>query len=437
MTPNLSRRRLLEAVALSAALVGVPRAANAAPEMRREQSGSRQEQSTLSVAILDDHWAALEPYAKVYAETSGIEIEATPLAYEELYSQLSLALTQRAPTFDVVSLVDPWVPQFASFLSPIEIDSDLADSFVPVSLSVCRYPDDAQPCALPWLGEAQSFAFWSNWLGKFDLQTLETWDQVVETATTVAEQLDIEGDFAAFGMRTLTGHQLVESFDPVLHGYGVNLIDPDTSVPQLDTPEALAALEAFLTLAALSSEESSAAGAADNAQKFVSGAIAMMANVWSSDLLAAPNAEVLPDAGTLASTLQPAQSGVARKSMTGIWVAGIPVGSLAPDLARAFTTWMVSLEAQAVLPSVGLPPVRTEVLNDPALLDRFPDLTSVADLLERATPRPRSPFYPQLEQLVATELAKAVSGELAGVDALKNANVAIREFLVREGVLDA
>jgi ABC-type glycerol-3-phosphate transport system substrate-binding protein len=58
-------------------------------------------------------------------------------------------------------------------------------------------------------------------------------------------------------------------------------------------------------------------------------------------------------------------------------------------------------------------------------------------MLGAATPRSRSPFYPQLEQLVGAELQRAVSGDETGDVAMKNANVALREFLVREGVLTA
>ncbi len=56
----------------------------------------QQDSNPLAIALLDDHWQALEPLAKQFTETSGIEITATALNYDDLYGQVSLALTQRA-----------------------------------------------------------------------------------------------------------------------------------------------------------------------------------------------------------------------------------------------------------------------------------------------------------------------------------------------------
>ncbi len=72
----------------------------------------------------------------------------------------------------------------------------------------------------------------------------------------------------------------------------------------------------------------------------------MMSNFWSSDLLAARTVDIeLVESGPLASTLQPAQPGVAHQTMTGVWLAGIPAGSLAADAARGFLTWLTGARA--------------------------------------------------------------------------------------------
>lgn len=387
--------------------------------------------------MLDRHWKAIEPLADDYAADAGIELKVSPLEYDELYTQLSLALTQRAGTFDVVLLSDAWIPQFATFLTQLDISSDQAAGFVPVSFELGRYPTDSLPCALPWLGETQFFVSRPEWLQRAGHVPPVTWDDTVECATVVAEQLEPDGDLAAFGIRSLDGHQLVDSFLPVLRGFGKNLIDTESSIPQLDTAEALAAMQVFMNLVALSPEESAAVDAPDNAERFAAGQISMMANFWSSDLLSARLEPPVSDAGPLASTLQPAQAGIEHRTMSGVWLAGIPVGSHAPDVARKFLGWLTGRECQAQLPELSLPPVLTDVLEDERLSERFPDLPVLLEMLEKATPRSRSPFYPQLELLVATELQHAVAGDESGEEAMKKANVALREFLVREGVLTA
>jgi len=436
MSIETTRRAFLAtALAIGGVALG-PResGASAGRPMPRSRAG-KQNADTLAIALLDVHWQALEPLTKQFTETSGLEIVATPLGYDDLYGQISLALTQRASTFDVVFLADPWIPQFASFLSPIELPTALRSTLAPVAIDISRYPDASPSCAIPWLGDTQFFAIRSDWLHRANRQPPQSWDETVGTAAAVAEGIDPESDLAAFGSRTRTGHDLVQSFLPILRGYGKGLVDPETSVPQLGTPPALAAMETFLLLAGYGPAESAAKGEPTNAERFAAGQVSMMANYWSSDLLAAHASDATATAGPISSDLQPSQPGVSRQAITGIWLAGIPVGSLRPAAGRAFADWLVSEATQRSLPAVRLPPVRLDVLNDQRILVDYPELAVVRMFLERATPRPRSPFYQQLAQLLATELQKAVSGDVSGADALKNANVAIRQFLVREGVI--
>ena len=437
MSIELTRRTFLgRGLAVGGSALELAGAAHAGwPFTPREAAGAP-ERGTLSIAMLDTHWRVLEPLAKAYGETAGFDLDVTPLDFEALYQQVSLALTQRASTFDIVLLVDSWIPQFASFLSVLEIAPAAEDVIAPVALQVGHFPNDAPVCALPWLGESQCFVSRPDWLERSDRPLPEDWGETIETALHLAAELDSESDLAAFGMRMRNDHERVESFLPILHGYGKSLIDAETSVPQLDTPEALDAMHTYLTLAGLSPMESKSSNAKSNVQRFEEGTVAMMANFWASDLLTVASSVETGEAGPIECTLQPAQAGTARQAMSGIWLAGVPVNSLYPETAFAFLDWLISAELQAELPGLALPPVRTDVLGDEQLNATYPELAAVATMLLQATPRGRSPFYPQLEQLLGAELSKALDGTVTGPDALKNANLALRQFLVREGVLD-
>ncbi len=443
MPPVLTRRSILSAaVALAGPLPFIASVDAAGDRQDSRRPVSMQSAPELSIAVLATHWTALQPLVEAYEESTGIDVDATPLGYDDLYTQTSLALTQRAQTFDVVFLHESWIPQFATFLQPLDVPPN-AGAIAPVAMGLAQYPEDARPCALPWLGETQFFALRPDWLRESELPVPERWDTTVEVASTMAAHLQNDGELAAFGLRTRTGHELVESFLPILRGYGASIIDAETSVPQLDTPPALAAIETFLTLAGLSPIESKATGDLTNPERFAVGRIGMMANYWSSDLLGASNdlkpTRVASDelAAELETALQPAQPGIERQVMTGIWLAGIPAGALQREYAGSFLQWLVSLECQQHLPAAGFPPVRMDVLDSAETVEIFPKVDTARRMLERATPRVRSPFFPQLEQLLASELFDALGGNTTGSEALRNANLAIREFLVREGVLDA
>ena len=123
--------------------------------------------------------------------------------------------------------------------------------------------------------------------------------------------------------------------------------------------------------------------------------------------------------------------------MSGIWLAAIPLGSERPMRARSFLQWLLSEPTQRSMVDVSLPPAMASIYEDDALIDARPYLPRLLDLLAGSTPRPRSPYYPQLELLLASELGAMRDGLQTGEDALRTANIAMREFLAREGVLEA
>ncbi|MCO5221134.1 MAG: hypothetical protein M9947_06045 [Thermomicrobiales bacterium] len=250
----------------------------------------------------------------------------------------------------------------------------------------------------------------------------------------IAAGLDEETSRAGFAISTLSSRDLVNSFLPILRGFGKELIDPESSVPQLDTPEAIAAMQIFEQLILLSPNESPATGELTNAERFSLGDIAMMSNYWATDWLSA-SAGVEPITDDLLATLQPAESEIERTCLPNIWVAGIPQGSLMSAEAQAFVDWLVLASTQEGFAAVGLPPARTDLVLAGELRGLEIPLASVAQLLAQSRIAPRSPYYPQLSRLLGDALARLLAGDLSGSEALREANVAMREFLSREGVL--
>lgn len=432
-----TRRTVLRrsAATLGAAALGYTDATDL--PRRRSMFVAAEDEQPLSVAMLDAHALQMEPLLEALSDSLGFNVEVTMLAYGELYSQLSLALTQRAATFDVVSLDDAWIPQFASFLSPLSQSQKYLSQVPAIVSALSRFPEEAAPCGLPWLGNVQFFVSRPDWLADLGLQQPETWDEATATASAVTYSIGEDEELAGFAIETLSLHQILDSFLPILRGYGKELIDPETTVPQLDTPEALAAVTVFQELAVMSPEESAATGEPSNTDRFESGTVAMMANFWATGVLASSTVEQVRSSGPIACEMQPAQGGIARHSMTGVWLLGIPSGCLQPDRARDFIEWLISPQTQRSLIDVQLPPAFAPAFADDAMIDVQPLLPQLLDLLASSTPRPRSPYYPQLELLLARELNEMLAGDQTGEEALRNANLAMREFLAREGVLDA
>ena len=433
MKRTSNRRTLLRGATAAGAVFVV---GNLEAAGNRTRNIGAQDNDPLTIALLDTHAERLESTFDAFSEQLESEIDVTPLSYAELYNDLSIALTQRSPSYDVVSLDDAWIPQFASFLTPIEPDSELIDRIVPIASELARFPDDAAPCGLPWLGDAQFFASRPNWLADAAIEDPDSWDETLDAANSIGSAFDADEGIAGFAISTLSSRMLIDSFLPILRGCGTDLIDPETSVPQLDTPAALEAVALFQQLAVLSPPESAATGAPTNTERFQVGNVAMMSNFWASDLLSATGMELDRDVGPIACGAQPAQPGIERMSMPGVWIAGIPIGSERPGQASAFLNLLLSDSTQRALVEVGLPPVFESTYLDKDLVAAQPHLPQLLDLLAQSSPRPRSPYYLQLELLLANELEAMLEGAQSGEDAVRNANIAMREFLAREGVLE-
>jgi multiple sugar transport system substrate-binding protein len=121
--------------------------------------------------------------------------------------------------------------------------------------------------------------------------------------------------------------------------------------------------------------------------------------------------------------------------MPAIWIAGVPVGSARQELGLTFLNWLVSSETQRTMVELTLPPIIATAYADDALIDLQPHLPRMLDLIASSSPRPRSPYYAQLESLLAAQLELLLDGEQTPEVAMRSANMAMREFLSREGVL--
>jgi multiple sugar transport system substrate-binding protein len=80
-------------------------------------------------------------------------------------------------------------------------------------------------------------------------------------------------------------------------------------------------------------------------------------------------------------------------------------------------------------------PARRSLYDDPALARALPiPLAQVRSLLDAATPRPVTPVYSELSEILQVRLHRALSGQEAPADALRGAAAEIRVLLARSGL---
>jgi multiple sugar transport system substrate-binding protein len=404
---------------------------------------TRQGGGEITIAAQKQDIDLIQPLLDEYSEKNNVTINTVPGPYDDLYAKLNINLTQATGAYDVVSMDDPWMPLFAGgeFLmnlselmdkAGVEVDED----FVPQLLALGEFPEGSGLRGIPWSGNVQVFAWRTDVFEELGLEVPATWDDVLTAATTVTDAKSGE-ELYGIGLRGKAGNPAATSFLPVLRGFGKDLVDPETWEPQLETPEAMAAIEMHLQLKEQTPPGVENVGHLENGVNLYEGKIAMSQDIWPDQLLPAFDPSLSKVVGKIEVGAEPAQAGVEPANMTGNWLYGIPEGSKNSEAALDFILWITSAEQQKrLLLESNLPATRESVLSDPEAVEKLPFLPGLLAAAKNALPRPRTEHYSALEEIYGRYVAEAIAGQTSGEDAMKNANKEMRDLLVREGVLD-
>ncbi len=397
--------------------------------------------TTIVFAVGADDAPKIQPLIDDYASANNVTVEMQGNPFASLLEKLTLNLTQATGAYDVVSMDDPWMPQFAGgeFLMNLEELMDQQgmapdEDFVPELLALGDYPPGTGLRGIPWVGNVQVFAWRTDVLEDMGLTAPKTWDEVLTTAQTITDAKGPEGLYG-IGLRGQAGNPAATSFLPVLRGYGTDLFDENWE-PQLETPEAMAAMTTQLALAKLAPPGVENVGHAENGINMYEGIISQSGDIWPDQLLQIYDPELSKVVGMVDIGGEPAQEGVSPANMTGNWLLGIPEGSQNAEAALDFIVWFTAPEQQLrLLLDQNIPATRTSVLENPEAVEKLPFLPGLLAAGRNALPRPRTPLYNAVEAIYGRYVAEAIAGQITGEEALASANTEIRDLMVREGVL--
>ncbi|HET7826598.1 MAG TPA: ABC transporter substrate-binding protein [Anaeromyxobacter sp.] len=200
---------------------------------------------------------------------------------------------------------------------------------------------------------------------------------------------------------------------------------------RLDTPEARAALAWLRGLVdgGISPRSVAVAAEEDARRAFQEGRAAFMRNwPYAWPLLEDPASRVR---GRVGVAPLPSASGAPGPGALGGWQLG--VAARAPPARRAAATRLVvhltSPEANLVLArAYGRNPARRASYRDPRLAAANPFVARLFPLLERARPRPVTPYYVMIGDALQGELSAAVSGLRTPAEALRRAQAQADEI---------
>jgi len=445
---RVNRRQLLKTSAIAGAVaVGTKVAGAAAAPSARERFGAKfQAATTLKFGLTTDDQPKVQPLLDAYAKANNVTVETDTAAYDAFYSKLNVNLSTQTDAYDVVSLDDPWIPQFAGGEFLVNLDDLLSKKgskadpdFIGALIALGDFPKGSGLRGIPWVGNVQVFAHRTDVLDELGLKNAETWDDVLANAKAINDAKKASGLYG-YGLRGLTGNSANTSFLPVLRGYGgdvfktVDFSDNDYT-PQLDSDAAKAAIATHLELAKLTPPGVETTDHATNGRNLYEGLTAASGDIWPDQLLQIFDPAISKVVGKVEIGAEPAQANVDHKDMTGNWLLAIPNGSKSQDAALDFILWFTAPEQQkTLLMEHQVPATRTSVLQDKDAVAKFPFLPGLLSAGQNAVPRPRTELYPTIDEtILGVYISQAIAGQISGEDALKKANDDITALMKREG----
>lgn len=357
-----------------------------------------------------------------------------PASTDEQHQFYVINLAGRAADFDVIDMDIIWVPEFARAGWLMELTERITPEELaplnPAALEADRH--DGRLWGVPWFVDAGMLFYRQDLLERHGFEPPTTYPELLEQAKRILAGED-DPRLSGFVWQGLQYEGLVCAALEFIRGNGGDVLDSQGR-PSLRAPATVQALEFMdalirnyrVTPPLVSTLNEEAAR-----HIFQSGRALFMRNwpyVWR--LL---NQEGSPVAGRVGMTLVPHFPGHASAPTMGGFHLGVNAFSRHPEEALAFLRFMIRFEAQKqILLNVGVLPAHRDVLQDPEVLAAMPHLVHLVPALERVRPRPVTPYYLMISQILQPELSAVVAGIRGPEEAMRIAERQVQHLLEDE-----
>lgn len=308
-----------------------------------------------------------------------------------------------------------WPPIFASAGWVIPFDEYIAegelDDYLPGPLSAFQI--QGKTYGLPFMADAGALYYRKDLLDKYGKEVPGTWAELVATAKEIVEQ---EGnpDLKGFVSYWKQNESPTSSMLEIYWEKGARIIGEDGS-SVID--EALLA-ETLAEMKQMMDDGVTASGietfGTKEARDVMCAGGAVFARDWLSGYGPFNNAETSQVAGKVEIAPLPSYG------CLGGW--GVMVSNYSKNKPQAveFAKFRANYESQVTaLELVDIKPTFKSAYEDPALLEKKPELPGYLPALEQSRPRPQSPFYAEISGIMQLEIHSVITGMSSPEDSAK------------------
>lgn len=357
-----------------------------------------------------------------------VKDETLPASTDEQHQFYVINLEGKSSDFDVLSMDVIWVPEFAragwlrdiSHLLPIKE----RDEFFPGPIQAVTYKDSVY--AIPWYVDAGLLYYRKDLLKKYGFTPPKTWQELVETAQQITAK---EKDLYGFIWQGKQYEGLVCNVLEYFWSNGGDVIkDVTPLINSRENIEALYFMKGLIVKYKVTPPLVTTAIEEPTRHIFGNGRALFMRNwpyAWNIF-----EREGSPVKGKVGVSTLPSFPDKGSASTLGGWQLGVNKYSKNPEAAEKLIRFLTSLESQKFLAlTIGYKPTRKQLYKDKELIERQPFITGLYDVFMKARPRPVTPYYMMITQVMQPEFSAALSGIKMPEEALNSANKQIEHIM--------
>ncbi len=353
-------------------------------------------------------------------------------AYHDLLTQ---KLKNRDPGLDVFFMDVIWPPEFASAGWAEPLDSlfppEEQKQFIPATILANTF--EGKCYGVPVFIDSGLLYYRKDLLAQYGFRPPQTWDKLAEQARAIVVGEKARGqDLSGFSGQFKQYEGLVCNLLEYIESNRGTILDSSGSRSLLEREAALEAVrfvrDRMIGQAAsrgvLTYEEP------ESLAPFVQGK-AVFLRSWPYAWSIAADPQKSRVAGQVGITRLPHFPGGKSVAALGGWQLGISRYSRHREKAWTFVRFVTSPRIQKLLAvEAGLAPSRQDLYQDEQILAANPQFAEMKEVFWTATPRPRTPLYPAVSNVLQRTFSQAISNPSSDIPGLmKTASREINDLL--------
>ncbi len=383
--------------------------------------------------VAGDHEALNRLITKFEEANPDIKVkdETLPSSTDEQHQFYVINLEGKSADFDVYALDVIWVQEFAragwlrdlSHILPLKNRNEVFRG----PMEAATYKEKVY--AVPWYIDAGVLYYRKDLLEKYGFSPPRTWHDLVRIAREVTtKELDLYG----FIWQGKQYEGLVcDALEYIHSNGGAILKDGQVVIDSTENVEALRFMRDLIFRYGVTPVLVTTMIEEPTRHIFGKGKAVFMRNwpyAWNIF-----EADDSPVKGKVGVSMLPKFPGHQSSPTLGGWHLGVNPYSKHPEEAEKFIEFLTSYDAQKTLSlTVGYKPTLKSLYKDPDMNRAQPFTTSLYDAFQHASPRPVTPYYMMISQVIQPEFSAIISGIKEPEEALKSAGEQIEHILTVE-----